>query len=173
MNTTILRACAFLVCLNGGLGLAEEGSLARISGSGDFIELSRQVNGRTSQQSLPLYREGTARYFTAGVGLEERAAKYPPFPLKLVFTAEGKHFLTGVSVSIQSVKGGAALEIPEDRVEGPWLFVDLAPGQYNVTAIHGGSKHVLKGVNVEAGKQQTIYLRWAKDHGLSRPLPSE
>lgn len=173
MNNTILWACAFVVCLDGGLSLANEGSIARISESGESIEISQQVDGKTLQQALPLYREGTARYFSAGVGLEERAAKYPPFPLKLVFTAGGKPFLTGVAVTIQPVKGGAALTIPEDRVEGPWLFIDLAPGQYNVTAVYGGNKQGLKGITVEKGTQKTIQLRWPEDRGLSRPLPGE
>ena len=173
MKKPILWACACVVCLNGGLNLAEGGTVARISESGEAVELSQQVNGRMVNNAFPLYRTGGVRYFSAGVGLDEREARYPLFPLKLVFTAGGNHFLTGVSVTIQPLKGGTALAIPEDRVEGPWLFVDLASGQYDVTAIHGGSKQVLKGVNVEAGKQQTIYLRWAEDRGLGRTLPSE
>ena len=173
MNKTILWACAFLVSLDGGLSLADGGTMARISESGDAIEFTQQGDGRVVKTALPLYRAGGVRYFSAGVGLEERAAKYPPFPLKLVFTAGGKPFLAGVSVTIQPVKGGAALAIPEERVEGPWLFVDLAPGLYNITGMYGGGKQVLKGVTVEAGKQQTIYLRWAGDRGLSKPLPSE
>ena len=173
MNKAILWASIFGVCVNGGLSLAEGGSIARISESGEFIEISQQVDGKTVQHSIPLYREGAVRYFSAGVGLEERSAKYPLFPLKLVFTAGGKPFLAGVAVTIQPVKGGAALTIPEDRVEGPWLFVDLAPGQYDVTAVHGGSRQGLKGVTVEKGTQKMIQLRWPEDHGLTRPLPSE
>lgn len=173
MKKTILWVCAFAASLGGSVSLADAGTVARMSESGESIELSQQVDGRTVQTALPLHRAGSARYFSAGVGLEERMAEYPPFPLKLVFTAGGKPFLAGVSVTIQPLKGGKSLTIPEEQVEGPWLFVDLASGQYDVVAAYGGRTQVLKGVSVEAGKQKTLYLRWAEDRGLSRALPGE
>ena len=110
--------------------------------------------GAQSLTLFPLYRAGSIRYFSAGVGLEEREAEYPPFSLKVVFTAGGKPYLSGVSVVVQPEKGGTpVLTIPQDQVEGPWLFVDLASrcvrhyGHLMVVVIKG-----LKGVKVEAGK---------------------
>ena len=116
-------------------------------------------------ETLPLHQAGAFRYFSAGMGLEERAADYPPFPLKLVFTAGARPYVTGVSVTIQSVKGGTALTVPQDQVEGPWLFVDLPAGGYDVTATYGGHKQVLKGITVESGKQKVLHLRVAADRG--------
>jgi hypothetical protein len=107
------------------------------------------------------------------VGLEERAAEYPPFPLKVVFTAGGKPYLSGVSVTIQSAKGGTVLTVPPDQVEGPWLFVDLPAGDYDVMAAHRDNKQGLKGVKVEAGKQKIIHLRWTEDRGIAGGLPDE
>ena len=37
--------------------------------------------------------------------MEERQAEYPPFSLKLVFTAGGKPYLAGVDVTIKPAKG--------------------------------------------------------------------
>jgi len=159
-----------VVAFSGGASLADGGAVARIGASGEVIELSHQVDGRTMVDTLPLHRAGDVRYFSAGIGLEERSAQYPPFALKLVFTAGGKPFLSGVSVTIQPAKGGTAVVVPQEQVEGPWLFIDLAPGIYDVTAIHRERKQGLTGIKVEAGKQKTIHLRWTEDRGLAGSL---
>lgn len=166
-----------ILCLStlgsAGVWPAEAGGMARIAESGEFLELSHEAEGRTVVDHLPLYRSGGMRYFSAGVGLEERMAEYPPFALKLVFTAGGKPFLAGVAVTIQASKGGSMLTIPREQVDGPWLFVDLPTGVYDVTATYGDKVQSLKGLKVEVGKQKTIQLRWAEDRGLPANLPIE
>lgn len=173
MKRSLVWMIGFSAVFSGGVGLADGGAVARIGASSEFVELSHQIEGRTTVDLLPLHRVGDVRYFSAGIGLEERAAQYPPFSLKLVFTAGGKPFLSGVSVTIQPVKGGAAVTIPQEQVEGPWLFVDLAPGSYNVTAVHRDRTQELKGITVVAGKQKTMHLRWSEDRGLAGALPAE
>lgn len=175
-----MRARLFAMVLIGGMvgvaaagGLARAGPVASIADSGDAVELRRQVDGRTMVDRLPLYRSDGLRYFSAGVGLEERSAEYPPFPLKIVFTAGGKPFLSGVAVTIQPSKGGAAWSIPREQVEGPWLFVDVPAGVYNVMAEYGGQTQTLKGIKVEPARQQTLYLRWSHDRGIATALPAE
>ncbi|HJT22796.1 MAG TPA: hypothetical protein VJ746_20145, partial [Nitrospira sp.] len=122
--------------------------------------------GRTVTNALPLYRDGATRYFSAGVGLEERSAEYPAFPLKMIFTAGGKPFLSGVDVTIQPAQG-AAIAIPRERVDGPWLFVELAPGLYEIAAAYGDQVERLKAVKVEPGKQTVVYFRWKQDRGVA------
>ncbi|MBI3355503.1 MAG: carboxypeptidase regulatory-like domain-containing protein [Nitrospirae bacterium] len=173
MKRGVVWAFALWVCVGGGISMADSGAVARIGVSGEVLELSHQVDGRTVVDTLPLHRAGAIRYFSAGVGLEERAAEYPPFSLKVVFTAGGKPYLSGVSVTIQLAKGGAVLTVPQDQVEGPWLFVDLPAGDYDVTATHRDNKQGLKGVKVEAGKQKIIHLRWAEDRGIAGGLADE
>ena len=141
--------------------------LARIRESDDSVELSHQIDGRTVVDDLPLNRAGSVRYFSAGIGIEERNAEYPPFSLKLVFTAGGKPFLAGVAVTIHAVKGGPPIGIPGDHVNGPWLFVDLPSGTYHLTAIHADLIQGLKEVTVEAGKMKTVYLRWPRESGIT------
>jgi hypothetical protein len=112
MNRGIVGVFALWVCLGEGISLAAGGAVARIGDSGGSVELSQQIDGRTIVDSLPLYRAGSVRYFSAGIGIEERSAEYPPFSLKLVFTAGGKPFLAGVAVTIQPAKGGPPIGIP-------------------------------------------------------------
>ncbi len=152
---------------------AEEGMVARIGEAGDVLEFRQQVNGAVVQYHLPLYRAGNIRYFSAGVGLEERRASYPPFSLKLVFTAGGRPFLTGVDVTIQPTNGDPAIHIGRERVEGPWLFVDLPSGVYDISAAQGEYRQELKGITLEAGKQRTAHLRWAEDRGVVRDKVGE
>jgi hypothetical protein len=152
---------------------AEAGGVASIGESGEVVELRHQMDGRTVVDPLPLYRANGVRYFSAGVGLEERAAEYPPFPLKLIFAAGDKLYLTGVAVTIASVGGGPTVSIPMDHVGGPWLFVDLPAGVYDVTAAHGGKARTLKQVKVEAGKQKTLTFRWAEESGFAAKLPAD
>ncbi len=171
-----MRVRSFWVCVVTILGAVasasgQDGPVASINQAGDFLDLIH--HDQVMKDYLPLHRTVGARYFSAGVGLEERAASYPPFPLKIIFTAGGKPFLSGVTVTIQPVKGGPPLVIPREAVEGPWLFVDLSPGVYDLTATDGGDAQRLKGIVVEAGKQKVVYMRWTRDHGVAAPLPAE
>jgi hypothetical protein len=108
MNRSIVGAFALWVSMAEGISLAADGVVARIGESSDSLELSRQVDGRTVVDTLPIYHAGSVRYFSAGIGIEERSAQYPPFSLKLVFTAGGKPFLAGVAVTIRPTKGGTS-----------------------------------------------------------------
>lgn len=159
------------ILLGPSLVFAEGSPVAKIVPSGDYLEFEQ--NGRSGPERLPLYRSGGVRYFSAGIGLEERSASYPRFSLKLVFTAGGKPFLSGVAVTITPARGGKPIAIPSEQVEGPWLFVDLAPGLYDVTATYGNDLQRLKSVKVESGKQRVVHLRWAHDHGISIHTPEE
>lgn len=168
MRQILIPAFVLLSSLCVGVSFAGD-PVHRIEESGEFLELEFQVNGQRSKGSLPLYRAEAVRYFSAGVGIEERSAEYPPFSLKLVFTAGGKPFLAGVAVTIQPATGGPAINIPQEHVNGPWLFVDLPSGTYHVTAIHAARTQGLKGIKLEAGKTKTVHLRWSEDRVSAAP----
>jgi hypothetical protein len=110
--------------------------------------------------TLPLHKAGAVRYFSAGIGAEERQVKYPPFPLKLIFVAGPKAYLSRVAVTIADKKGTVKLEVPAAQVTGPWLYVDLPAGAYTVTATREGQAQVKGEVTVEKGGVKTLYLRW-------------
>lgn len=169
----LIEVLGLAFCVIGAIGLAEGAPVARVLESGDGLELRFEEGGQSVTEVIPLYREEGGRYFSAGIGIDERQAEYPPFPLKLVFTAGGKPFLTGVAVTIRSAKDGKVLTIPDSRVTGPWLFIDLAPGMYDVTGTYSGQVQGLKAIKVEAGKQKTVHLRWPEDRGAGNLLPAQ
>jgi hypothetical protein len=152
---------------------AEGNSTVHVGPTGKFLELQRASGGQVVKDDLPLYQSGNIRYFSAGVGLEERQAEYPPFSLKLIFTAGGKPYLTGVDVTVQLVNGDAAIQIPKEQVEGPWLFVDLPSGTYDIIATYGTQKRSLPAVRVVAGQQRILYLRWAEHAGATATVPAD
>jgi hypothetical protein len=155
------------------LTYAEGSFIARVGQSGEFLEMEDQRTGQIVKDYLPLYRAGNVRYFSAGVGMEERQAEYPHFSLKVVFTAGGKPYLTGVDVTIQPEKEGASIIISRDRIEGPWLFIDLPAGTYDISAMYGDQKQTLKGIKVVAGRQKTVQLQWPADIGSMVKVPNE
>ena len=153
--------------LLGGLVAFEQvnaGGVARVLPSGDGIQMEYQGAEGTQQDVIPLYRAGTVRYFSAGIGLDERGADYPPFALKLVFTAGGKPFLTGVTVTIQGPKGTEKIVIPGERV-------DLPAGTYDISAAQADQTQALKSVKVERGKTTVVHLRWSEDRGVKLASP--
>ena len=119
MSKRIVLALALWFCVGEGLPRAEGGSIARIGESGEFLELEHQSSGQVVKDYLPLYRTGAVRYFSVGVGIEERQAVYPPFSLKLVFTAGGKPYLAGVGVTIQPAKEQRRSPSHGSRWRGP------------------------------------------------------
>jgi hypothetical protein len=50
---------------------ADAGPTARISESGQVLELEYEAGGRVYTDTIPLYRSDKLRYFSAGVGIEE------------------------------------------------------------------------------------------------------
>ena len=162
-NSSVFRS-ALLVCailsITAGVGVsAETGTTARISDAGDAVEVTYPASYGVPNDSIPLYHVGKVRYFSAGIGLEEREATYPAFALKLVFVAEGRSFDPMVEVSITDAKGRAVVTIPKDQVSGPWLFVDLPAGNYTATAERLGHK-VSKQVSVAGKGTKTVYFHW-------------
>lgn len=154
---------AVLWCLIAADPFTQAGAAPDAGGAppGDRIELEyTAADGITAQTIIPIYRVGAVRYFSAGVGVEERAAQYPPFPLKLVFIAGPKAYVTQVAITIKGTKGNVSLLVPGDQVTGPWLFVDLPAGTYEITAIRRDQSEVKQKVEVITGGSRTVYFRW-------------
>ena len=130
----------------------------------DSLELQISADSGTPiRETIPIHRVGSIRYFSAGVGLEERSAKYPPFPLKLVFVAGPKAYLSQISVMIMDREGKVHLQIPPAQVTGPWLFLDLPPGNYDISAEGPGKASIKEHVTLSAKETKTIYLRWKEE----------
>lgn len=133
----------------------------RVMPSGDGLTLEYQDgSGATLQETIPIHQAGGIKYFSAGVGLEERSAAYPPYSLKLVFVAGPKAYLSQVSVTVKDKDGTTVVAVPREQVTGPWLFVDLPPGTYAITAVGPAKSEVKERVTISAKQMKTVYLRW-------------
>lgn len=144
------------------------GVVTRVLPSDDAIELEIPTDIGLQKETIPLYRSGKIRYFSAGIGQVEREAIYPLFSLKLVFTAGGKPFVTGVALSLRDAKGATVLNVPGEQITGPWLFIDLPEGTYEIAATLGGQQQQVKGIKIKQGRMTTQHVRWAEDR--SPPL---
>ncbi len=130
--------------------------------SGDAIELTGDLERRGRTVTIPIHRSGGIRYFSAGVGMEERQAEYPPFSLKLILVAGPKAYLSKAGVTITNDSGTVRVDIPSDNVNGPWVFVDLPDGTYDIEAVSAGEQVDQRGVHVREGRTRTVYLRWPR-----------
>jgi hypothetical protein len=126
----------------------------------DHITIQSQGDGFPTSYTLPIYQVGDIRFLSAGVGIDERKASYPPFPLKLIFAQAGGKLVAGVSVTIQDSSGNELLKISKDQVSGPWLFLDLTPGTYQVTAIRGDGTSVTQTIHLSKGATKSTHLHW-------------
>ena len=158
-----LLLCAVLWCFIAADPFAQADAAPNTKGipSGDGIELEyTAADGTTVKTIFPIYHVGAVQYFSAGVGVEERLAQYPPYPLKLVFIAGPKAFVAQVAVTIKDTKGTVNLLVPGEQVTGPWLFVDLPAGTYEITAIRRDQSEIKQKVEVGTGGSKTVYFRW-------------
>lgn len=146
---------------------AEAAPVARIAASGEQIEIEYSSGEKPiAKETIPLYRVGAARYFSVGVGVEEREASYPPFPLKLIFVAGTRAYLSHVSVTISDLNDSVVLRIPEEQVTGPWLFVDLPAGAYKITATRPGFPALREQVRIAKEGTKAVYFRWKEEPAL-------
>ena len=110
--------------------------------------------------TFPLYEQESIQYFSAGLGKEERSLTYPPFPLKLIFVQGERAFLARVSVHIAKKDGTQLLRIPEEEVEGPWLFINIPTGTYVVSGTDSDGTNIKKTITVETPKPTVVHFRW-------------
>ena len=107
--------------------------------------------GRTSQ--------GFSYQF-GGVGSDERDAleeRAKGYNVKLVFAEKRGTFVSGVSLQITTAKGA---EIAALKVEGPWFYIQLPPGDYSIKARLRGEIKEIKSMTVPKDKRVQQGLSW-------------
>jgi len=99
---------------------------------------------------------GSVPFTTGGVGLEARQqmlAQAGQYNLHLEFAeAAGGEYVSGVEVTIASIRGGNVLST---RTDGPWLLAQLASGTYTVAARYAGNV-VQQQVSVGEGRRHLV-----------------
>ncbi len=106
-----------------------------------------------TKAELPLKQADWLKYYSTGIGLDERSKAISGFPLKLIFANLRGEFLASVKVSVEG-PGGIKAELTS---EGPWLFLDLVPGVYRIKAqVDNLSAERL--VRIERGRTKVVYM---------------
>jgi len=136
--------------------------LTAIASSNQTSKLEIPVPGDTIPKTLtfPLYEKKGIRYFSAGIGKEERSLPYPPYALKLIFVKGDRAFLAGVTIEIRTKDGNEIITIPAKEVQGPWLFIDLPSGNYLIKTTSSDGKTLEKSVKITKNASSVIHFRW-------------
>ncbi|MBW1802421.1 MAG: carboxypeptidase regulatory-like domain-containing protein [Deltaproteobacteria bacterium] len=98
-------------------------------------------------------------YISGGIGSDERKALLQTgkaYSLKIMFAVKGGAYLADVKVVI---KNPAGKKLFEGVSEGPWMFIKLRPGKYQVSAVADG-KVLNKAANVNENGQTEIRFYW-------------
>jgi hypothetical protein len=96
-------------------------------------------------------------FYSGGVGIEERQQLPQLYLLKVVFRSDRGHLLPDADVTMRA---GGKIVFRCRAENGPWLFVDLPPGAYDIEAVLNGKARSAKGVRLAAGKLRIVVLTW-------------
>lgn len=111
----------------------------------------------------PVQSLGTIRLLTGGIGVSEARAMrqaQPDYPLAMTFVqrfGEKNRFLSLVRVEIHGADGEPVLCATSD---GPFMFVDLPPGEYHVSATTDGGRVLARNATLVAGTHRELTFVW-------------
>ena len=123
-----------------------------------FIVSFNAYDAHAAAFSIEQGTENNIKYISGGIGTDERTAMKgmsDHYNLKLVFASNEGAFLSNVKVIIQDANNRMIID---KESNGPWFFVDLPKGQYQVTASHDGKKETQK-LAVEKASY-TVIFNW-------------
>lgn len=141
---------------------ADPTAMAQTEGSSKLSVTTLEVPSADEGVNLnfAFYNGKDVQYFSAGVGIEERKALYPPYPLKLIFVQGKRAYLAEVTVSIVKSDGTTLVDIPSEHVMGPWLFVNLPSGAYTINATDTKGRAITKQIRIGGEKTRVVHFRW-------------
>jgi hypothetical protein len=96
-------------------------------------------------------------YACAGVGESKDDPKWKVYPLKLMFTAGTRAYVSQVDVTLQDASGSEVLKVTCDA---PWLLAKVKPGAYSVTAKAEGAPPKTVKVTVPSSGQNELAIRF-------------
>ena len=124
------------------------------------LEIPLQGGAIPQTMTFPLYEQEGIRYFSAGVGKEERELSYPPYSLKLILVQGERAFLAGVSFEIHKEDGSTAISIPAEEIQGPWVFINAPKGKYSIKATSSSGKTLERKVEIKGNASSVVHFRW-------------
>lgn len=103
-------------------------------------------------------------YMSGGVGTDERQQmqmKAKDYDLKLSFADRRGEFISDVTVIIDDQHGKELVNL---TTAGPWLFVELPTGNYQLKATFAAHTEEIKDIHVSQGHLAARLLHWDLSH---------
>lgn len=129
--------------------------------------LNEKIFAQSSPGNPPGILRGSTEqgygYMTGGIGLDEREVMESwgaPYNLKLSFAELSGVFLSDVGLSIMDENGR---EIIRTTTNGPWFYIKLPPGTYNVNATFEDDAKEIKNLHLPKGQRVSRFLHWDLD----------
>jgi len=100
-------------------------------------------------------------YLFGGISSNEREAmqqRAKGYNLKLVFAEKNGSFLSGITVVMSAPKVSEILSL---EIDGPWFFIQLPPGTYEIRANFRGQTKQINHLNVPKNKTVQHTFTWA------------
>jgi hypothetical protein len=123
----------------------------------DSAQLGIEPVAAKTQEGFP--------YLTGGISIDERqlmAERDDEYNLKLVFAEKSGIYLADVKLGIFDQKGQ---QIAAVTAPGPWFYIQLPPGKYDVRASFDGRTKTIRSIPVLKAQQTSRIFHW--------DLPSE
>ena len=115
----------------------------------------------TLQKSGPIADEQNGiPYVTGGISDTEQAVfadMRADYNLQLTMALDAGNYLSDIPVRVMDAQGNTVLEV---TTAGPFLFAQLAPGNYTVEAMHNGNVQQ-KAVEVGTNGAKDVIFTWS------------
>jgi hypothetical protein len=152
MSTNFVRSGRFALVLWFGLLLEPTRcGLPPVTGEAAEIRPAIVITEGNTKQGFP--------YLFGGVSSNEREAmeeRAKDYNAKLVFAEKKGPYLSGVRVTLSSAKEGEILDLV---TEGPWFYIRLPEGTYDIRASFKDETKQIKNINVTKDKRvQQIFI---------------
>jgi hypothetical protein len=99
-------------------------------------------------------------YMIGGVGIGERekmTSLAADYNLKLAFAEKSGVYLAGVNVSVEDQRGQQLIDV---TTNGPWVYLQLPPGSYTVTATFDGETRKIDDLRIAGQGLAQRVLHW-------------
>ena len=99
-------------------------------------------------------------YMTGGISVEERqrmSEQSSEYNLKLIFAENAGIYLADVKVAVENDRGE---QIGNFTSPGPWFFIQLPPGRYDINGTFDGTTKAIRKVPVSKSQQSARIFHW-------------
>ncbi len=147
-----------------GLALLQPAQASEPCASRDAAQRHPVLSGQPNSAALPpAQKVDGVRYMTGGIGVDSAAAmrkvrsQYVLAVTFLFLECGADEFLADVAVRIEEEGGITVAQLHSD---GPYLYVDLPPGTYRMTASSAVGEPKQLHFRIVEGKPEDLTVRW-------------